>query len=221
MIDELRYGRVRYICYIIVDILCLIFANYLANLIYLNMQVNSFLENLLHMQLGHFVYDEYRPVIIFMVIIDLIVTMVFNTLRWVLRRKKRAEFVEGLKHIGISFAILAVVLYTLRAGAEYSRAAVFLAYVIYYILFVGVHIVIKRITCIAHKRKKNTTAMLMTTDRFVDEGREERNKRNIHILSPLFSLSVNCLSIFSILLAIGYEFIIISNVFLCIIILRR
>ena len=169
MKDELRYGRIRYVSFVILDIICLILSNYLAAMIYL--------EN----KGTRYGYENYRSVVLFMVAIDIFVTVFLNTLKLVLRRKKRFELLEGAKHIGASFCILAVVLFSLRAGADYSRITVYLAYGIYLVFFVGSHIIWKTILRTFHNNHKRKTAVLMTTDRFVDEGLSELEKLNIDV----------------------------------------
>lgn len=165
---ELRYGRLKYLSFLFIDILCLILSNILASNIYLdNIRTYSF--------------AKYKPVVIIMVIIDLVVTVFLNTLERVLRRRKRVEIREGVKHVGISFISLAVVLFCIRRGADYSRVTIFLAYSIYFILFVGGHIVWKFILPKLRSRSSNETAILMTTDRFVDEGLERLKELNINV----------------------------------------
>lgn len=169
MKNEIRYGKIKYISFIVLDIICLVLANILAARVYLD---NRF---------RNYGFDDHRPVVLIMIIIDILVTIVLNTLSRVLRRKKRIEIREGLKHIAASFFTLAVVLFTTRAGAEYSRVTVYLAYSIYFILFVGSHIVWRLLLRDFRKKRMYETAILMTTDRFVDEGLAELEKLHIEV----------------------------------------
>ena len=165
---ELRFGRIKYLSFLLLDILCLLLSNILASSIYLD-------------NISNYSYSNYQSVLIIMVIIDLGVTLFFNTLERVLRRRKRVEIREGLSHVGISFVSLAVVLFCIRRGADYSRVTIVLAYSIYYILFVGGHIVWKFILTKLRSRSSKETAILMTTDRFVDEGLERLKELNIKV----------------------------------------
>lgn len=169
MKEQLRYGRLAYLSFIFIDIICLVLSNYLASLVYLEKSVTDY---------G---YDDYRSVMIFMLLIDLGVTGFMNTLNRVQRRRKRKEIIEGIKHVGTSFVVLAVVLFTLRQGAAYSRVTVYLAYGIYFIFFVGSHMLWKTILKWIHKKEERETAILMTTDRFVDEGLQELEKLKIKV----------------------------------------
>ena len=166
MKNEIRYGGIKYLSFVLLDIICLILANVLAFWIYSKYGTHKYS------------YADYRSIVAFMVGIDLLVTIVFNTLKWVLRRRKRREILESIKHIGISFALLSAVLFTAKQGAEYSRVTVYLSYGIDFILLVVLRLLWRN--CLRLFRGKGQTgAMLMTTDSFVDEGLKELERRGI------------------------------------------
>ena len=179
MKNEIRYGKLIYISFIAIDLLCLTGANLLASDIYL------------HLSSAKYGYEIHRPVVIIMLVIDLIVTFGFNTLRRVLRRRKRVEVLFSAAHVAISFFILAVVLFSLRQGAQYSRVIVYLAYGLDFIFICCAHIIWK---CILkhtiYKSEKYGKALLMTTDRFAKEGIEELKKsgkelKYLHLLKNI------------------------------------
>ncbi len=172
MREQLQYGKITYISFLLIDILSLILANIIAGQIYLDGAASK-----------HYSFKDYQSVILFMAIIDVFVTVIFNTLNRVLRRRKRKEIIEGTKHVGISFVLLTVVLFTTKQGAAYSRVTVYLAYGIYFVLFVGTHIVWKTILKLFRKKNDKETAVLMTTDRFVYEGLKELEDENIDVKS--------------------------------------
>ena len=170
MREELQYGNIRYLSFIFLDLLCLVLSNVVAAWLYL--------DNITQRNYG---YDDYSSVVIIMIFVDLIITFALNTLCRVLRRRKRVDVIEGAKHVAASFILLSVILFSLRQGSLYSRVTVFLAYGIYFILFVGSHIVWKTILQKIHKKDIQETAILMTTDRFVDEGVEELRKLHVNV----------------------------------------
>ena len=182
MKNEIRYGKLIYISFIAIDLLCLTGANLLASDIYL------------HLSSAKYGYEIHRPVVIIMLIIDLIVTFGFNTLRRVLRRRKRVEVLFSAAHVAISFFILAVVLFSLRQGAQYSRVIVYLAYGLDFIFIFCAHIIWK---CILkhtiYKSEKYGKALLMTTDRFAKEGIEElkRSGKDLKYLHLLKNIKVD------------------------------
>ena len=155
---ELRYGKVRYLSFIILDILCLITSSFIAATLYLNrMHPDYSIAN-------------HRSIIGIMIFVDILVTFAMNTLCRVSRRRTSKELLEGTKHIAVSFEILAVVLFFLRKGSAYSRVTVLITYAVYYVLFIGSHIAWKTILRSFHRTGNHKTAFLITTDGFVDEG---------------------------------------------------
>ena len=125
MKEQLFRGKAAYISFFALDIACLLGSNYLARWLYLK-------------------YNPQGPdtinyiLLVAMVSIDVFVTIMFNTLNRVLRRRKRKELMAGFKHVTISFMLLAVLLFAVRQGAHYSRIVVALTYVLYFLLFVGI-----------------------------------------------------------------------------------
>lgn len=167
MREEFRYGGLAYVSFGFLDVLCLILANIAAIRLYSGMGTEKY---------GMMYHSS---VLVIMVAVDLLVTYVFNTLSRVLRRRNRVELVEGLRHVGISFVILAVILFPTKSGATYSRVTIYLAYVIYFFLLTGFHIAWKML--LKHRKETQETAMLVTTDGFADEGITELKKLNINV----------------------------------------
>ena len=167
MRNEIRHGRLKYFSFIIVDLICLIGANALASWLYLERNPNSYS------------LEEYSTIVIFMVAIDVLVTLVFNTLKRVLRRRKRREVLESLKHVVISFAFLGLALFTAKQGAEYSRVTVFMAYGFDFIFIVLFRILWKNCLGLLKRKSDKPAAMLMTTDSFAEEGLKELDKKGI------------------------------------------
>ena len=179
MKNEVRYGKIRFISFIILDLLCLIASNTLGFRLYID-----------HSRV-RYGYKDHFEVVIAMLVIDVVVTAFFNTLCRVLRRGIGKEVRQSLKHVGLSFVLLAVLLFTTRRGAEYSRVVVFLAYAIDFILLVVLHIVWKTILQEAGKDSAKHTALLMSNDGFVEEGVEDLKKANVDVKSILLLLNLH------------------------------
>ena len=157
MKEQFRQGRWIYIGYIILDLLLLLIANVLAIFIYLNSSRFSY------------TIEDYEMVILYMVVIDIAVTLVFNTLDRVLRRRKKKELVESAEHVAISFVLLALLLFSMKQGAAYSRATIYLAYGFYFVFIVLAHILVKK-SLRKNQSKKTPTALLITTAGYAIEG---------------------------------------------------
>lgn len=176
MKNEIRYGKLAYFSFIAINLLCLTAANKLASEVYL------------HMTAVNYRYETHRRVVLTMIIIDVIVALGLNTLCRVLRRRKRRELMQSALHVGASFLILAVVLFSLRQGAQFSRVIIYMAYSIDYVLICGAHLLWRNI--LVHywvKQYSDNKALLMTTDRFAKEGIEELTNSNI-VLEYLYLL---------------------------------
>lgn len=166
---EIGHGGVRYVSFVVLNLLCLFAANLFAAWIYLDRSIEGY---------G---FENYRPIMLIMVIVDVGVTLGFNSLERVYRRRKRKELLKNFQHIGISFVALAVILFSLRRGAEYSRVTVYLAYGIDFVLITGTHLFWREILKFFRKKPEHPTALLVTTDRFVEEGIAELKKIDIDV----------------------------------------
>lgn len=174
MRNQLRYGKLKYVSFILLDLLCLVAANFIAARLYLNV---------LHAKRIHYSYEDYRSIVVFMLAIDVFITLAFNTLNRVLRRRLVKELVASLKHVALSFVLLALVLFTTKLGADYSRVMVYLAYTFYFVLLVGSHLAWRWLLKKCIKRRGTVTALLMTTDKFLEEGIETLRKSNVDVKS--------------------------------------
>ncbi len=158
MKDQFRRGRLKYISFLLLDLVDLAIANVIA--------VN------LYFKIGDLSYGlaDYIVVIIYMMGIDIFVTLVFNTLNRVLRRRKKKEITECAKHVLISMGFLTVLLFSMKQGSAFSRLTVYLAYVIYYVFMVLSHIVWKETIRVNRSGRSIPTALLVTTDGYAKEG---------------------------------------------------
>ena len=158
MSEQFHWGKLQYVSFIVLDIILLILANIIAVWIYLDLSKLSY------------TYKDYMSVVIVMAAIDVLITVLFNTLNQVLRRRNSKEMVECLKHVGISFVLLALILFFAKQGSQYSRVTVFLAYGIYYFFLVGSHIAWKWFLKRCRRKELEPTALLVTTVHYLDEG---------------------------------------------------
>ncbi len=178
MILELRYGKLRYISFIIVDQICLFAANLLAYYIYV-----------WHSQVPYN-FSGHIPVFLIMLAVDVEVTLIFNTLQRVMRRRIRYELRETLIHIVCSFLLLSFILFTTKQGADFSRVVVSFAYAYDFILLVLVHIFWRSFLRKLGKKNERPTALLMSSDAFVEEGLQELEKSQVDVKCILLLLNL-------------------------------
>ena len=114
-------GWLKHIDFIILDLVCLQIAFVLAYFIR-NGNIN--------------LYDDflYRNMAIIIELIDLMVLLLFGTLKGVLKRGHYREFVKTLNHVFIVGLLAVLYLFTIQKGIMFSRFVLFLAFGIYLVL---------------------------------------------------------------------------------------
>ncbi len=176
---EFRYGRLKYICFIIIDLACLILANYISLYLYVRNKDISYS------------LDDHISVVIAMVVIDICVTFVFSTLRRALRWKKEREVYESARHVFFCLIILGVYLFLTKSGADYSRVIVLTAYVIDYVLIWFFRTSLRFVLQRWRKKPPKQTVLLMTTDGFLEEGVERLKELNYDVKYLFLLKNVN------------------------------
>lgn len=158
MKDQFCRGGLKFISFILLDLICLVLSNCIAVQMYTNLRD------------WYFGIQNYIIIILYMAVIDIVVTTSYNTLDRVLRRKLDKEMIECVKHVGISFVMLALLLFSTKQGAEFSRITVYFAYAIDLVLLIITHIIWKKILGKVRKKKPEQTALLVTTFGYANEG---------------------------------------------------
>jgi len=160
MKEQLSRGRLKFISFILLDLVCLVIANIIAVTVY------PHFGNLT------FEFSDYVVVVAYMMVIDVLVTVVFNTLDRILRRSKKREIIQSIKHVVISLLTLALFLFSTKQGAEFSRVTVYLAYGTFFVLIVLTRTAWKEVLKLNRSERKIPTALLITTTGYSREGLE-------------------------------------------------
>ena len=169
MREEFSRGRMIFVSFVVIDFICLVSSNMLAYRLYMDYSGVRYR------------YSQYSPVIFIMLAAYIIALAAFNPLRCVLRRRKRAEILECLRSVLYSFVLLTLILFLTKTGAVYSRMIVFLAYFFYFVSIVLTHTAWKYLLKKHFVRREKATAILMSTDAFVNEGLKEAGKSNVTV----------------------------------------
>lgn len=170
MIKELLLGKLKYLSFVVLDIICLLLSNYISYGIYINFVPDNNINY------------EHTSVVIIMILVDLMVTLFYNSIHLALRRRIRVEIYKSFIHVLLSFCLLTVILFMVKRGSDYSRLIVLLAYVFDFIIICLMRYIWKQsIKEIMKKKKDQKTALLMTTDRFLEEGIEELKKVDVDV----------------------------------------
>lgn len=188
MNTELRYGKIKFLSFLLIDIICLMMSSEISLWLYL----------------GHtdvdYTYANHLEVMIIMAIIDVCVTFVFSSLRRVLRWGKQREIYESGRHILYSLIILVLILFLTKSGAEYSRVVVISTYVLDYVLICVFRTIWRYILSRCCIKSNKSKVLLMTTERFADEGIEKLNElgfdvRYVFLLKNMNKEEINGISV--------------------------
>lgn len=163
MKNQIKYGKLRYVSFIILDLLCLLLSNLSATFLYY----------------GQYTFDkifaDFIPVFILTFAIDVFVSLTLNTLGNVLRRSKKKELKECVTHVSASFVLLAWLLFAIRYGIDYNSGIIYFTYLFDLMLLISGHLLWKYL--LKSFCRKKGSVFLMTTNRFAEEGIEEIRKK--------------------------------------------
>lgn len=159
-------GWLKHIDFIILDLICLQIAFVLAYFIrHGNIHLyNDFL---------------YRNMAIIIELIDLMVLLLFGTLKGVLKRGHYKEFVKTLNHVLIVGLLAVLYLFTIQKGIMFSRFVLFLAIAIYLVLTYIVREIWKR-----HLKKRmvngdgERSLLIVTTSTVVEQVVDSMKEHN-------------------------------------------
>ena len=158
-------GWLKHIDFIILDMICLQIAFMMAYFIK-NGNVNLY-NNFL-----------YRNMAIIIELADLMVLLIFGTLKGVLKRGHYQEFVKTLKHALIVCLLAVLYLFTVQKGVFFSRFILFLTIGIYFILTYTVRELWKgRIKKGVHSGKRRKL-LIVTSSNIADKVIDNVEKNN-------------------------------------------
>ena len=166
---EIQLGGWKYLSFVVIDVISLFLSNIIASWFYIEKTVENY---------G---FKNYYSIVFIMIVADLSVTFICNTLRWVLRRRKRKEIIESFKQVVFGFMLLCCALFSFKIGAFYSRFTVFAAYSIYFFLLVITHILWKMLLKSLDRAHEKPTVLLLSTDGFMETGVNELRKAGSEI----------------------------------------
>lgn len=145
-------GWSKHIDFIIIDLVGLQFAFVLASL-------------LRHHQLPYSSL-RYRNLALALVLIDLVVTMLLNSMHDVLKRDYYIEMSQTVKHCLVVIALAALYMFAIQAGDSYSRIVLFITWIFYLIIGFITRVLWKKFLIRFRNpmRKKETMLLVLDSD---------------------------------------------------------
>lgn len=167
MQQHINYRKwIKYLSFIILDLVCLHSAFILACGLYLGWETIGYAD------------EDYVVVAFVMSLSDILVTIVFHTLYRVLRRGVQKELIETVKHVLLSFVFLALFLFSTKQGSVYSRVTIYLMYAIDTVFVFTSRTLWKFVLKKHRKKREPSTALLITTLGYAVEGLDALRKTN-------------------------------------------
>ncbi|MBQ7866775.1 MAG: sugar transferase [Clostridia bacterium] len=121
MYKRAQQGWAKHLDFMLLDVLCLHLAFWMAYVIRHGMGVSPY------------TVSAYRGLVVVMTVADLCAAILFDSMKQVLRRGWYIELAQTVKHSALVFGILVIYMFSLQTSVEYSRIVLYLT--------LGLHIV--------------------------------------------------------------------------------
>ena len=108
----------------------------------------------------------YRNLAMMMILVDVLVLVLNNTMHNVFSRGYYVELIATFKHCFFVFAIVTILLFVMKYSSVYSRIIVVLTFVFHFAIGYGLRILWKQVL----KRRNNTIDLVILPAQFQDQG---------------------------------------------------
>lgn len=165
MYKRQQKGWAKHLDFIIADLLCL-FISYILAYWIRNGRLTGFFTNRFYVNIG-----------VILIIIDLLVVLLFNTMHDVLRRSKSREFIEVVKEDLLVFGFTTIYLFTVKDTEQLSRIMLWTTVLLHiatsYLVFLGWKKIIS-----GRRHSETRRAMLVVADKSMVDDVIRRFKNN-------------------------------------------
>lgn len=142
------------------------------------LQISFILGYMIRHGWGQWPYErpEYKSLAIILVVVDILVTVLFNTLHNVMKRGYLKEMIETIKHVVLVLLVMSLYLFSTQAGDAYSRITLYLTSGFHLVLGYLIRILWKPIVRRINKNKAKGTMILVadedTVPRILDRAND-------------------------------------------------
>ena len=145
---------IKHLDFIILDAVCLALALFLSYYAY-NRTFNLFVN------------DYYRNILILLILIDVFVAVLVNTMHHVMRRGYYIEFSQTVKQVLLVFAIEVFLLFAMKLSGTYSRVILTLTPVLHLVLGYSTRLLWKRIIRMSSRQREKRSIILVCAEKDV------------------------------------------------------
>ena len=130
------------------------------------LQVSFILGYMIRHGWGKWPYQDqnYVSLCIILIVVDILVTVLFNTLHNVMKRGYLKELTETIKHVVLVLLLMSLYLFSTQAGDTYSRITIYLTAGYYLVLGYLVRILWKPLIKRINKKKTKGTMILVANE---------------------------------------------------------
>lgn len=141
------------------------------------LQISFVLGYMIRHGWGQWPYEkaEYKSLAIILVVVDILVTVLFNTLHNVMKRGYLKEMIETIKHVVLVLLVMSLYLFSTQAGDAYSRITLYLTSGFHLILGYLIRILWKPLIRRINKNKAKGTMILVADEGTVPRILEKAN----------------------------------------------
>lgn len=116
-----------------------------------------------------YIRPEYKSLAIILVVVDVLVVIVFNTLHNVMKRGYAKELTETIKHVALVLLVMSLYLFSTQAGDTYSRVTLYLTSGFHLVLGYLIRILWKPFIRRINKNKAKGTMILVAEENSVSK----------------------------------------------------
>ena len=141
------------------------------------LQISFVLGYMIRHGWGQWPYEkaEYKSLAIILVVVDILVTVLFNTLHNVMKRGYLKEMIETIKHVVLVLLVMSLYLFSTQAGDAYSRITLYLTSGFHLVFGYLIRILWKPLIRRINKNKAKGTMILVADEKTVPRILEKAN----------------------------------------------
>lgn len=113
--------------------------------------------------------EVYRTLAIMLVVVDILIAAIFNTMHNVMKRGYYIEVTQTLKQVLLVLLVISLFMFSIQSGDIYSRITIFLTSVFHFVLGYGIRIAWKPVVRRVGKRSPKASMILVADEKQVPE----------------------------------------------------
>ena len=160
----------KHLDFILLDAVCLVMSLFLA--------YYAYYYYMYHRLFNLFTDDLYRSFLIFLILIDVFISVLLNTMHHVMHRGYFIEFSQTIKQVLLVFGVEVLLLFVMKWSGTYSRVILSLTALFHLILSYSTRLLWKRAVRIYSGQREKRSMILVCAERDVETVLARRNSED-------------------------------------------